>query len=74
MFSTDHVPTQVEKILYSSMSGHESLSLPNRFESPHPSLPYPGRLMRLFRPIALILLSAMDRAWYQLSMDYPVAA
>ena len=56
------------------MSGHESLSLPNRFESPHPSLPYPGRLMRLLHPIILILFSAMNDIWHQLSMSDWVAA
>ena len=28
MFSPDHVPTQVEKILHSGLSTNESLSLP----------------------------------------------
>ena len=29
MFSPDQVPTQIESVLYGSMGGEESLSLPN---------------------------------------------
>ena len=56
------------------MGTKESLSLLHRFEAAHPPLPNPGRLMGLLCPIVLILLSAMDRAWYQLSMGDTIAA
>ena len=38
---------QIEQIGHSSMDRHKSLSLSDRLESAHPSLSYPGRLMRL---------------------------
>ena len=71
--SSDQVPTQIEQVTDSCMNSQKSLSLPDRFEAAHPSFPHSGRLMRLLSPIVLILLSAMDRAWYQLSMGYPIA-
>ena len=43
------------------MDGDESLSLCHRLEPPHPSLPQPARLMRLFSPIILILFCTVDR-------------
>jgi hypothetical protein len=50
------------------MRGDESLRLTNRLESPHPSLPDPGRLMRLFGPVIGILVDDMDRFWYHITM------
>jgi hypothetical protein len=50
------------------MGIQESLSLPARFEPPHPALPGLGRLVRLLGPVILILLSAVDRLGYQFTM------
>ena len=50
------------------MSSHKCLSRPGRLESPHPSIPYSGRLMELLCSIILVLLSAVDRFWDQLPM------
>ena len=61
MFSPDQVPTQVENILHRSMLSHEALGLPHRLETTHPSLSNPGRLVRLFSPVILILPSTVDR-------------
>jgi hypothetical protein len=47
MLGTDFMPSQVEQITDSSMCNQESLSLLDRFEPPHPSLPYTCSLMRL---------------------------
>ena len=68
------MPAKIEQILNSSMSCHKSLSLPDRLESSHPSLPHPGRLMRLLSPIILILLSTVDRLRNQLPMSHAIAA
>jgi len=46
------------------MSTQKSLRLLGRFEPPHPSLPYPGCLVRLLSAIIIILLRAVDRLWY----------
>jgi hypothetical protein len=56
------------------MSTQESLSLSHGFELAHSSLPNPGRLMRLFRSIILILLGTVDRLGHQLPMSDPIAA
>ena len=56
------------------MSTQESLSLPDRFELTHPSLPHPGRFMRLLGPVILILLITMDRVWHQFSMRHAITA
>ena len=56
------------------MSSNESLRLSHRLESPHPSLSYPGRLVRLFCPIILILLSTVDRCGNQLAMCNTITA
>ena len=50
------------------MRVQKPLSLPNRLESPHPSLPYSCRLMRLFGSIILVLLSTVGRVGNQLTM------
>jgi hypothetical protein len=42
------------------MRVQKPLSLPNRLELPHPSLPYPSRLLRLLCPIILILLGTTN--------------
>ena len=50
------------------MRVQKPLSLPNRLELPHPSLPYSGRLMGLLCSIILVLLSAVDRVGHQFAM------
>ncbi len=65
MLSTDQMPPQIEKIMDSSMGCYKSLRLPHRLEPPHPSLPYPRRLVRLLCPIILILFSAMNHIRHQ---------
>jgi hypothetical protein len=50
------------------MDTQKSLSLAHRFEPPHPSLPYSGRLMGLLCSIILVLLSAVDRIGNKLMM------
>ena len=56
------------------MSTQKSLRLHYRFETPHPSLSYTSRLMRLLCSIVLILFSAVDRLGDQLSMSYAIAS
>ena len=56
------------------MGTQESLSLLGRLKLTHPSLSHPGRLVRLLRPIILILFSTVDRLGHQLSMCYTIAA
>ena len=56
------------------MSSHKSLSLPHRLESPHPSLPYPGRLMGLLSPIILLLFGAVGRLGDQLAVSDAITA
>jgi len=56
------------------MGSYKSLSLPHRLELTHPSLPYPGRLMRLLCPIVLVLFGTVDRLGYQLSMGDTIAS
>ena len=56
------------------MGTQESLSLPDRFELPHPSFPYPGCFVRLLGPIILILLRTVDRLWYKLPMSNAITA
>ncbi len=55
------------------MGSHKSLRLPSRLESPHTPLPHLSRLMGLLSPIILILLSAVDRFWDQLTMSDSIA-
>ena len=47
---------------------------PDRFELPHPSLPHSGSFMGLFCPIVLILLSTVDRIWYQFTMSNAITS
>ena len=54
------------------MCTQKSLSLPDRFESPHPSFPTPGRFMRLLGAIVLILLGTVNCLGYQFSMGYAI--
>jgi hypothetical protein len=61
MFSANQMPTQIEEIRNRGMSTQKPLSLPYRLELPHPSLPDPGRLMRLLSSVIFIQLSAVDR-------------
>ena len=68
MLSSNQVPAEIEQVLHSSMCTQKPLSLTHRLESPHPSLPDPGRLMRLFCPIILILFCTADHTRHQLSM------
>ena len=56
------------------MSSQKPLRLTHWFELPHPSLPYPSRLLRLLCPITLILLSAENRLWAQLPMRDAIGA
>ena len=42
------------------MRGDESLCLPDRLESPHPSLPHSGRHAGLLGPIVRLLVSDMN--------------
>ena len=43
------------------MYSQKSLGLPDRFEAPHPSLPYSGRFMRLLCPIVRVLIGDMEK-------------
>lgn len=56
------------------MSTQESLGLSERFELTHPSLPHSGRLVRLFSPIVIILLSTVDRIGHDLTLSYRIAS
>jgi hypothetical protein len=61
------------------MRTQETLSLSGRLKLPgcrstHPSLSHPGRLVRLLRPIILILFSTVYRLGYQLTMRYSIAS
>jgi hypothetical protein len=60
---------QIEKVTDSRMDTQKSLSLLNRFEFTHPSLPHPSHFMRLLSPIILILFSAVYRLGNQLPMS-----
>jgi hypothetical protein len=71
--STDQVPAQIEQVTNRSMSTKESLRLPDRFELSHPSLPHPGRLMRLLYPIVGILAVVMNNVWQQIPMSNSIA-
>jgi len=44
------------------MRVQKPLSLPHRLESPHPSLPYSGRLVGLLCSIIAVLFSTVDCA------------
>ena len=57
----------------SSMCTQKPLSLTSRFESPHPPLSHPGRLVRLLGPIILILLGTVNRLRNQFPMSYAIA-
>ena len=61
MLGTEFMPTQVKQIGHSGMYTQKSLGLSDRLEPSHPSLSHPGRLVRLLRPIILILFSTVDR-------------
>jgi len=74
MLRFDQVAPQIIQIGDSCMSSYESLSLPDRFESPHPSLSHPGRLMRLLGPIISILICHMECFGYDLSMSHTIAS
>jgi len=60
MLRPNQMPTQVEQIGHGSMGNHESLSLSNGLKSPHPSLPRPGCLVGLLRPVVRVLISDVD--------------
>jgi hypothetical protein len=79
MLRADQVPAQIEQVLHSGMSTNESLSLPYRFELPgcrttHPSLPYPGILVRLLSAIIRIPVCHMNRLRNQFPMSNSIAA
>lgn len=73
MFGSYQVSVKIEEILDSSMSSKKPLSLPYRFESPHPSLPHPSRFMGLLSPIIGVLISDMNHLWYHFSMGHRIA-
>ena len=56
------------------MCSNKFLRLSHRLELAHPSLPGPGRLMRLFDPIIVILLSAVDRFRDQFTVSDTIAS
>ena len=64
----------IEQVLHSGMGAHKSLRLPYRFESPHPPLPEPGRLMRLFGPVILILIGAVYRLGDEFTVSDPITS
>jgi|TARA_B110000238_G_scaffold180584_1_gene204707 hypothetical protein len=70
VLGSNQMTAPIEKVTDNSMSTRKSLSLAHRFEPPHPSLPYSGRLMGLLCSIILVLLSAVDRIGNQLTMRY----
>ena len=74
MFSLDQMPPKIEKIMDNGMGTQKSLCLPLGLEPSHPALPYPGRLMRLFSPIILILLGTVDRLRDQFPMRDAIAS
>ena len=74
MFSPDQVPSKIEKILDSGMSCHESLGLPYRFESPHPSLSNSGSFVGLLHAIIPILFRTMDRLRNNFPMCHTIAS
>jgi hypothetical protein len=55
------------------MGSHKPLSLRHRFESSHPSLPHPGRLVRLLGTIVGISVSDMYGFRHHFPMRYRVA-
>ena len=55
------------------MYSQKSLGLPDRFEAPHPSLPYSGRFMRLLCPIVRVPIGDMDCFRNQLSVSDSIA-
>jgi hypothetical protein len=56
------------------MGTEKSLGLPDRFEPPHSSLPDPGTLMRLLRPIIRIPGGIMNRFRNQLPVSNSIAS
>ena len=74
MMSSHQVPAKVEQIGDRSMDSHESLRLLHGLESSHSSLPLPGHLVRLLRPIILILLSTVNRVGHDLSLSYRITS
>jgi hypothetical protein len=79
MCSADQVPTQIEKIMDSSMRTQKSLCLPGRLELPecrttHTAFPHPSRFMGLLSPIILILLCTVDRLRHQFTVSDAIAA
>ncbi len=56
------------------MNGREALSLRQRLEATHSSLPHPGRLMGLFSPIIRILVGYMECFGYDLSVSDAITA
>ena len=61
MVRPDRVSAKIEQVRHSSMGTQKSLSLLHRLEPTHSSLSHPGRLMRLLRPIILVLFCTVDR-------------
>ena len=74
MASLDQVPSGIKQILNRSMGSDNPPSLTHRFESPHPSLSHPGRLVALFGTVIGILVSGVDRLGDYLSVCNRIAA
>ena len=74
MASFYQMPAKIEQIRYTSVGTKKPLCLPARFESPHPSLSHPSRLVPLLCPIVLIPLSAMYRLGNELTMSDSIAS
>ena len=64
MLRPDQMRTEIEQITHRCMGTQESLSLLDRFELPHPSLPDSGGLMGLRWTVVFMLWSTVNRIWY----------
>jgi hypothetical protein len=67
------MPPEIEQITDGSVSAQEPLRLFYRFESSHPSLSYPSRLVRLLSPIIGVMIRNMYRFRHHFPMRYRVA-
>jgi hypothetical protein len=72
MLSPNKVPAKVEKITDNGMRTQKSLSLFDRFELAHSSLPDPAHLVRLLCPIILVPFSAVNRVGHDISLSYRI--
>lgn len=71
------MPAQIEQVLHSGMSTNESLSLPHRFEPPHPSLSNPGSLCmanyQFSYSIRRLVIAAFADEYYLCIANYNLA-